>query len=93
MLVQHKQVGNKGIFFVGSDGAFLAEMVYTRPTPDKMIIEHTEVDESLNGKGIGKQLVATGVEYARLHQLKIIPLCPFAKSIFDRVEAYRDILS
>jgi uncharacterized protein len=93
MLIQHKMVGNKGIFFVGNDGAFLAEMVYTKPSADKMIIEHTEVDDSLAGKGIGKQLVATGVEYARNHQIKIIPLCPFAKAIFDKVEEYRDVLS
>jgi uncharacterized protein len=93
MLIQHKLVGNRGIFFVGSDGAFLAEMVYTKLSSDKMIIEHTEVDESLAGKGIGKLLVATGVEYARNHQLKIIPLCSFAKAVFDKVEEYSDVLS
>ncbi len=92
MLVQHKQVGPKGIFYIGSEGAFLAEMVYAASTPGKMIIEHTEVDESLSGKSIGKQLVATGVEYARNHRLKIIPLCPFAKAIFDKVDEYKDVL-
>jgi len=25
-----------------------------------------------------------GVDYARTHGLKIIPLCPFARSVFDR---------
>ncbi len=43
-----------------------------------MIIEHTEVDESLEGKGVGKQLVHTAVEYARTHNIKIstaVPLC------------------
>lgn len=93
MLIQHKLVGSKGIFFVGNDGAFLAEMVYTKPSADKIIIEHTEVDESLAGKGIGKQLVATAVEYARNHQLKIIPLCSFAKAIFDKEEDFNDVLS
>jgi uncharacterized protein len=93
MLVQHKLVDNKGIFYVGSEGAFLAEMVYNASTPGKMIIEHTEVDESLAGKKIGKQLVATGVEYARNHQLKIIPLCPFAKAIFDKVDEFKDVLA
>ena len=92
MLIQHKQVGGKGMFYVGQDGAILAEMVYSMPSPNKMIIEHTEVDESLEGKGLGKQLVQTAVEYARNHDIKIIPLCPFAKSVFERKKEWQDVL-
>jgi uncharacterized protein len=92
MLIQHKQVNGKGMFYVGQDGAILAEMVYTMPSPDKMIIEHTEVDDSLAGKGVGKQLVATGVEYARAHNIKIIPLCTYAKKIFDLTPEWKDVL-
>jgi predicted GNAT family acetyltransferase len=33
------------MFCVGQDGAILAEMVYSMPSPNKMIIEHTEVDD------------------------------------------------
>lgn len=80
------------MFYVGQDGAIVAEMVYTMPAPDKMIIEHTEVDESLSGKGVGKQLVKTAVEYARTNGIQIIPLCTFAKSVFDKVEEWRDVL-
>ena len=92
MLIQNKKVGNKGMFYVGQDGAILAEMVYTMPSADKMIIEHTEVDDSLAGKGVGKQLVRTAVEYARANNIKIIPLCPFAKSVFDKVSEWGDVL-
>ena len=92
MLIQHKLVGGKGIFYVGQDGAMLAEMVYTKPSEDKMIIEHTEVDDSLAGKGVGKQLLNAAVDYARKHNIKIIPLCPFAKSVFDKVAEIRDVL-
>lgn len=80
------------MFYVGQDGAILAEMVYTMPSPDKMIIEHTEVDDSLAGKGVGKQLVQTAVDFARTNNIKIIPLCPFAKSVFDRVSEWGDVL-
>jgi predicted GNAT family acetyltransferase len=92
MLIQHKQVAGKGIFYVGQDGAFEAEMVYTMAS-NKMIIEHTEVDESLEGKGVGKQLVYTAVEYARNHNLKIVPLCPFAKAVLDRTTEWHDVLA
>jgi len=93
MLIQHKQIGGKGMFYVGQDGAILAELVYSKPSEDKMIIEHTEVDNSLSGKGVGLQLVHTAVEYARTHQMKIVPLCPFAKSVFDKKPEFSDVLA
>ncbi len=93
MLIQHKLVGNKGLFYVGQEGSILAEMVYTKPSDDKIIIEHTEVDPSLEGKGVGKQLVATAVEYARTHNLKIIPLCTFTKKVIDRTKEFQDVLA
>ena len=92
MVIQHKQVGGKGIFYVGQEGAILAELVYTKPSADKMIIEHTEVDNTLAGKKVGLQLVTMAVDYARQQNLKIIPLCPFAKSVFDKKPELRDVL-
>lgn len=92
MLIQNRLTGNKGMFYVGQDGAILAEMVYSMPSPNKMIIEHTEVDDSLAGNGVGKQLVATAVEYARAHNIKIVPLCPFAKAILQKVTEWHDVL-
>lgn len=80
------------MFYVGQDGAILAEMVYTCPSPSKMIIEHTEVDDSLAGKGVGKELLAAAVDYARKQQMKIIPLCPFARAMFNKTPAYADVL-
>lgn len=92
MVIQHKLLQGKGMFYVGQDGAILAEMVYTM-APNKMIIEHTEVDDSLSGKGVGKQLVHTAVEYARTHNIKIVPLCPFAKSVLDKMEEWQDVVA
>jgi uncharacterized protein len=92
MLIQHKLVGKKGMFYVGNDGAILAELVYTMPSPGKIIIEHTEVDDELHGKNVGYQLVDTAVEYARKQNIKIIPLCTFAKSVFNKRPEFRDVL-
>ncbi len=92
MHIQHKHTGSKGLFFIGSDGAILAELVYTLPAADKMIIEHTEVSDELKGQNVGYLLVSTAVEYARTHQMKIIPLCPFANSVFKRKPEFADVL-
>jgi predicted GNAT family acetyltransferase len=80
------------MFYVEQDGKVMAEMVYSTPNPGQMLIEHTEVDESLGGKGVGKELVFAGVEYARANNIKIIPLCTFAKSVFDRTKEWQDVL-
>jgi len=92
MTIQHKQVGGKGIFFVGEEGAYLAEMVYTLPASDKMIIEHTEVSEELRGRNVGYLLVQAAVEHARTYGMKIIPLCPFANAVFKKKAEYADVL-
>ena len=92
MLIQRKQNGSKGMFFVRDDERILAEMVYTMPSAEKMIIEHTDVDDELRGQNVGFQLVNTAVEYARSHHIKIIPLCPFANSVFKRKPEFADVL-
>jgi predicted GNAT family acetyltransferase len=92
MVILHKLVEKKGMFYVEVDGNILAEMVYSMASPTKMIIEHTEVSDELKGKNVGFQLVKTAVDYARQNNIKIIPLCPFAKSVFDRKEELRDVL-
>jgi predicted GNAT family acetyltransferase len=92
MLIQNKKIGNKGLFFVENDGNILAEMVYSMSSPDKMIIEHTEVSDELKGQNVGFQLVNTAVEYARKHNIKITPLCPFAYSVFKKKPEFADVL-
>ncbi|MBW1656068.1 GNAT family N-acetyltransferase [Flavobacterium quisquiliarum] len=82
----------KGYFEAVEDGKEAGKMTYTWAGDSKFIIDHTEVSPEFNGKGVGKKLVMAAVEYARNNNLKIIPLCPFAKSVFDKVEEIRDVL-
>ena len=92
MLIQNKKVGTKGKFYIEQNGKTVAEMVYSMPSPDKMIVEHTEVDDALKGKNIGKQLVHHMVEFARANNIKVIPLCPFTNAIIKRTPEYQDVL-
>lgn len=81
------------MFFIQDEDNILAEMVYTLPSHDKMIIEHTEVSDELRGQNVGYELVHTAVEYARHHAMKIIPLCPFTNAVFKKKPEYQDVLS
>lgn len=88
-----KNIGDtKGEFYIEEQGQKSAEMTFSKAGDDTIIIDHTFVDDSLRGKGIAEKLVMAGVDYARDNNLKIIPLCPYAKSLFEKKEDIRDVL-
>lgn len=82
----------KGSFYIEQEGHKLAEMTYSKAGPEKIIIDHTEVDDSLRGQGVGVQLVHHAVEYARSQGIKILPLCPFAKATLLRHKEWQDVI-
>jgi len=92
MSINQQDDGKKGRFFVELDGKPEAEMHYVWAGHSKIIIDHTEVGEKLTGQNVGKQLLHQAVLFAREKSIKILPLCPFAQSVFDKVEDYRDVL-
>ncbi|HMR20235.1 MAG TPA: GNAT family N-acetyltransferase [Sphingobacterium sp.] len=92
MVVKHEITETKGAFIATEDNRQIGEMVYSATGADKITIEHTEVHPDEKGKGIGRVLLNKAVEYARENELKIIPLCPYAKSMFDRDVDIRDVL-
>jgi uncharacterized protein len=85
--------GSKGAFIIKVNNERLAEMTYSKAGDKLIIIDHTEVSDALRGKGAGKQLITAAVEYARKNQIKILPLCPFAKSVFDKSPEFNDVLN
>ncbi|MBF4519320.1 N-acetyltransferase [Flavobacterium sp. ANB] len=93
MEIQQINDTKRGYFEAVEDGKEAGKMTYTWAGDSKFIIDHTEVSPDFNGKGVGKKLVLAAVDYARANNVKIIPLCPFAKSVFDKVEEIRDVLS
>ena len=90
--VQLKFNDKKGSFFIEIEGKQEAEMTFVFAGEDKIIIDHTGVNPGNEGKGLGKQMVAQAVTYARENNIKIIPLCPFAKKVFDKTPEFRDVL-
>jgi uncharacterized protein len=92
MKIQQDDNGKKGRFYVEENGEVLAEMTYTWAGEGMFIIDHTEVSEKLKGLSVGKKLVIEAVEFARKLNLKILPLCPFAKSVFDKTPEFADVL-
>ena len=92
MNIQHTSTDTKGEFYIEKDGERIAEMTYSKAGSSRIIIDHTEVFDEGRGKGYGKKLVKHGVQFARDHDLKVLPLCPFAKAIIMKHDELHDVL-
>jgi predicted GNAT family acetyltransferase len=91
-MIEHERAGHKGAFVWTQDGKRLAEMSYTT-AGTRVIIDHTQVDEVLRGKNAGALLVRAAVEWARAENVKLLPLCPYARSVFEKTPEYADVLA
>lgn len=67
-------------------------MTYSWAGTDKFIVDHTYVSDELRGQNVGRKLVDSVVELARKKNVKILPLSPFVKSVFDKDESIHDVL-
>ena len=82
----------KGRAYIGPKEEIHAEMTYTMAGPKTMIIDHTGVEENYQGQGYARKLLNVLVAKARKEEMKIIPLCPYAKSEFNKDSGIRDVL-
>ena len=92
MKIIQKDDPENGVFYIDTNGKIMAEMTYTWAGTDRIIIDHTQVDNSLKGQGIGNQLVTKAVEFARAKNIKIVPICPFAKRVLEQTPDFNDVL-
>lgn len=92
MDINHLQSGSKGRFFMDEGKDVKAEVTYTIANTNLIIIDHTDVSDELRGKGVGVKLLDSEVGYFKSHDIKIIPLCPFAKSDFIKNHEFNDVI-
>ena len=91
-MIEHEHIGHRGAFFVMKEGKRLAELTYT-VAGTRIIIDHTDVDDALRGTGTGRLLVEAAVQWARAENHRLMPLCPFARSVFDKTPEFGDVLA
>ena len=93
MIIQQENKNTRGSFYIEENGNRIAELAYTWRADNIISVDHTEVDESLEGKGVGSALVAQVVSFARETGVKLILYCTFTKSVFERHKEYHDVLA
>jgi predicted GNAT family acetyltransferase len=55
-----------------------------RTRPGLIAFIHTEIDERLQGHGLGDRLIRFALEDARARGLAVLPFCPFVKAFIER---------
>lgn len=75
-----------------NDEVQIGELVY-EIGDDKLTITFTEVEPHYRGNKIAEELVLAAIKLARDKQLKVVPACSFAETVFERYPDERDVLA
>ncbi|MEJ2258425.1 MAG: GNAT family N-acetyltransferase [Woeseiaceae bacterium] len=62
----------------------VGELTYSRMSASRIVANHTGVDESLRGMGVGTALVERLVADAQDEGLTVVPLCSFVRAQSER---------
>jgi uncharacterized protein len=73
------------------DGKVIAFAEY-RPIGTSIMFTHTEVDEKLEGKGVGSKLIRFALEDTKAKGMTAIPMCPFVKIFIQRHKDFIDVV-
>ncbi len=76
-MIEVKQSNNEknGNFEAFIDGKHAGLMTYTWAGEERFIIDHTEVEEAYNGKGVGKEMLLAAVDFARKNGKTAVSFC------------------
>jgi hypothetical protein len=74
------------------DGKPAGELVYRDRRGDVTAFLHTEVDPSVQLRGLGSALVAAALDDARERGMHVVPICPFVEAFIRRHPEYADVV-
>lgn len=80
-------------FFIEDDDQLLGELKFTPLTEeDTITIDHIFVKESARGQGYAHKLLESAITYAESNNKKILPICPYARFVFNKESNIQYIL-
>jgi predicted GNAT family acetyltransferase len=91
LTIDHDQTDNK--FFIVEDGseAYLRYMMVDNNNTMDMI--KTYVPPELRDRGIAGELVKTGLNFAEMNNLRIIPTCSYVAAFIKRHKEFEHLLA
>jgi predicted GNAT family acetyltransferase len=88
VMVRDNEAASRYEIEVDGETAFL---VYER-RPNSIVLVHTDVPESLGGRGLGGVLARHALDTARAAGTRVVVQCPFVQAWLRRHPDYRDIV-
>jgi predicted GNAT family acetyltransferase len=85
--VVHNAAENRFEIKLGDDVAMIEYMLHGR----NITFTHTEVPPAYEGRGVGSHIARFALDYARDHEMKVNPLCPFVKLYIERHPEYKPL--
>jgi uncharacterized protein len=67
-------------------------LIRYRVEPGVVVLVHTEVDEAVEGTGVGSRLVRGALDDIRARGLRLVPVCPFVAAYLRRHPEYADLV-
>ncbi len=93
MKITKEESDTKGRLLAKYEGEEIGEMTYSLANDGQLlIIDHTGVNDEFKEQGVGKALFLELVEEVRKEGKKVMPLCPFARSMFEKHRDMWDVL-
>lgn len=72
-------------------GDYFALIDYVR-AGSNIVFTHTEVPQLFKGQGVASKMARTALEYAKAHELKVVPLCPFVAGYIRQHPEYQSLV-
>lgn len=88
MTYQFKEEAGRMVALDGK-GKEAGEVRFTREDDNVLSIDHTEVYHDFRGQGLGGRIIEQVVKKAKNEDLKVKPICPYAKKQFEDHEEYQ----
>ena len=82
--IEREELNGVHEFVLRVDGERLGYLEFTRPEVGVMRIEYVEVSPGLRGTGLGRQLVAKAIDFAKEAKLRVVPICGYARAVISR---------
>ncbi len=82
--IEREELNGVHEFVLRIDGERLGFLEFTRPEVGVMRIEYVEVSPQLRGTGLGRQLVAKAIDFAKETRLRVVPICGYARAVITR---------
>lgn len=79
-------------FVAIEDGQQMGRTEYHLSPEGKVVITYVGISPEYRGVGNGDKFIKGIVDYCRTNDLKVVPVCPFSRSVFERHPELRDVL-